>query len=93
MYGRANIRILLRALACFVWTFNVWYRRNLRIYQRSKGTNLNMDKTEVVVSGKCVICGKQLERGRLHVCKKCERRWRNFRLNLRRDIVKGLQKE
>ncbi len=30
------------------------------------------DKTEVVVSGNCVVCGKQLNYGRLFVCKECE---------------------
>lgn len=31
-----------------------------------------MDKAEVVVSGKCTVCGKPLNGGRLFVCKECE---------------------
>jgi len=31
-----------------------------------------MDKAEVIVSGNCVVCGKQLNCGRLFVCKECE---------------------
>ena len=30
------------------------------------------EKTEVAVSGNCVLCGKQLDCGRLFVCKECE---------------------
>ena len=30
------------------------------------------DTAEVVVSGNCMVCGKQLNRGRLFVCKECE---------------------
>ncbi len=29
-------------------------------------------KSEVVVNGNCMICGKQLNRGRLFVCKECD---------------------
>ena len=29
-------------------------------------------REEVVVSGNCVVCGKQLDRERLFVCKECE---------------------
>jgi len=31
------------------------------------------DTTEVVISGNCVVCGKQLNCGRLFVCKECEK--------------------
>ena len=30
------------------------------------------DEAEVIVSGNCVVCGKQLNCGQLFVCKECE---------------------
>ena len=30
-----------------------------------------MYKSEVIVNGNCVVCGKQLDCGRLFVCKEC----------------------
>jgi len=37
-----------------------------------KVTSENIGKTEVVVGGNCIICGKQLNPGRLFICKECE---------------------
>jgi len=34
--------------------------------------NNALDKAKVVVSGNCIVCGKQLDCGRLFVCKECE---------------------
>lgn len=40
--------------------------RSNALYDKAQG------ETEVVVSGNCVVCGKQLNCGRLFVCKKCK---------------------
>ena len=44
-----------------------------------------MGKTEVVVSGNCVVCGKQLNCERLFICKECESKNRRSNGCIRTD--------
>ena len=44
----------------------------LKDYLSCAQKNNARDKAEVVVSGNCVICRKQLDCGRLFICKECE---------------------
>lgn len=42
------MRILLRALGSFVWFFDVWHRRNLRIYQRPKNYRRSLKEETIM---------------------------------------------